>query len=190
MNPATVKVWDPLIRVFHWSLVGAFAVCYFTQEENYDLHLWCGYAILGLILFRTLWGFIGPRYARFRQFVYSPRRVAAYLRGVLNRTAERFIGHNPAGGAMILLLLLGNLVITVSGVALDAAENRAGPLAGFRLFTMLDTIKLIHNVSTYATVALVALHVLGTIVESRLHRENLILAMITGRKRGETGANA
>lgn len=178
-----VKVWDPLVRVFHWTLVAAFGVCYFTQEENYELHLWSGYLVLGAIITRVLWGFIGTPYARFGSFVYSPAKVMDYLRQVLRGAPQRYLGHNPAGGAMILLLLLGCLVIGVSGVALDGAENRAGPLAEYQVYRYLDIIEEVHEWSTYLTLTLVFLHVGGVAIESKIHRENLVRAMITGRKR-------
>lgn len=178
-----VKVWDPLVRIFHWTLVAAFGVCYFTQEENYELHLWSGYIVLGAIVTRVLWGFIGTRYARFGNFVYSPANVIDYLRQLLRGTPKRYLGHNPAGGVMILLLLLGCLTIGISGVALDGAENRAGPLADYQVYRYLDVIEEIHELSTYLTLALVFLHIGGVIIESKLHRENLVRAMFTGRKR-------
>lgn len=182
-NLTTVKVWDPFVRLFHWTLVATFAVCYFTQHQYYELHVQVGYAVLAAIFLRISWGFVGTQYARFRDFIYSPKRVASYLKQVLRGTPTRYLGHNPAGGAMILLLLLGCVVIGVSGIALDGAENRAGPLADFPVYQYLDSVRLLHRLSTYVTLALVFLHVAGVIIESRIHRENLVTAMITGRKR-------
>ena len=104
MNSQVVKVWDPLVRLFHWLLVGGFFVAYFSEEDWMDWHIWAGYLIFGLIGWRVLWGFIGPAHARFSDFVYGPRRVFLYTGQVLRFTAPRYIGHNPAGGAMIILL--------------------------------------------------------------------------------------
>jgi len=178
-----IKVWDPLVRLFHWTLVFSFGVCYFTQEENYELHIWSGYVVLGALFVRLIWGFVGSRYARFRDFLYSPREIVSYLKQVLRGAPKRYLGHNPAGGAMILLLLIGCMVIGLSGIALDGAENRAGPLANFQLDRYLSHISRVHEISTYFTLAMVFIHVGGVILESKLHRENLIRAMITGRKR-------
>jgi len=183
MSATDVKVWDPLVRLFHWSLLAACVVAYLTQEENYDLHLYAGYAVLGLVLFRVLWGLVGPRHARFTDFLYGPGAVIRYLRGLWRSPATRYLGHNPAGGAMVIKLLLTLLVITVSGVALDAAENRAGPLAATRLFLYRDQIIDLHVVSTNVGLGLVALHLLGVLHASIAHRENLVRALITGRKR-------
>lgn len=183
----TIQVWDIGVRLFHWSLVASFIAAYFTQSDNYDLHLYTGYALLGLIAFRLLWGFVGSRYARFSSFLFSPAVVAGYLRDMAQRRARRYLGHNPAGAAMIVLLLLCLLTIGISGVALDAAENRAGPLGDTRLFFYTDLINEIHNWSTDITLALIALHILGVIFSSVAHRESLVRAMITGRKAAQQG---
>lgn len=180
----SIKVWDIGVRLFHWLLVASFAAAYFTQSDNYDLHLYTGYTLLGLIAFRLLWGFIGSRYARFSSFIFSPAVVAGYLRDMVQRRARRYLGHNPAGAAMIALLLLCLLTIGISGVALDAAENRSGPLGDTRLFYYTDLIDEIHVWSTDIALLLIATHILGVIVSSVAHRESLVRAMITGRKRG------
>ncbi|MCG6965459.1 MAG: cytochrome b/b6 domain-containing protein [Chromatiaceae bacterium] len=183
MNAADIKVWDPLVRVFHWGLLGSCVLAYATQEEHYDLHLYAGYAVLGLVAFRVLWGLVGPRHARFSDFVYGPTALSGYLQGLMRRTAPRYLGHNPAGGAMVVVLLVTLLIITISGIALDAAENRAGPLAATRLFLYRDQVILLHDIATDVGVVLVVLHVLGVLHASIAHRENLVRAMLTGRKR-------
>lgn len=182
MRP-TVKVWDPLVRIFHWSLVVGFLIGYLTQERRYELHLDAGYAVLGLVFFRIVWGLVGPRYARFSDFVHSPPVVLGYLRDMWHRRSARFLGHNPVGGVSILLLLALQLVIGGSGIALDAAENRAGPLGSTTLYHHLTLIKKIHVYSTDVCLAFIALHVAGVLHSGRAHGENLVWAMITGRKR-------
>jgi cytochrome b len=178
-----VKVWDPLIRLFHWGLVTAFAVSYFTQEEYYGMHLIAGYAVAGLLVFRLFWGFAGPRHARFSDFVYRPSTVLTYLRSLVSGDASRFVGHNPAGGLMVLALVAVLMVVALSGIALDAAENRAGPLAHTRLFYYTDLIEHVHALSTNVALVLVVLHLIGVIHASLTHRENLVKSMLTGRKR-------
>ena len=101
-QPASVRVWDPLLRLFHWSLVAAFATA-FLGEEGERLHEVAGYVVLGLIAFRLVWGLIGPGHARFTDFVPSPARLWVYLRGLVRGRPERYLGHNPAGAVMILL---------------------------------------------------------------------------------------
>ena len=182
-RPTTLPVWDPLVRLFHWSLLAAYAIGYYTQIENYELHLIAGYAVLALVCFRVLWGFIGSPRARFRDFVRGPRTTAHYLGALWRRRPQRFIGHNPAGAVMILALLVCLVVITCSGIALDAAENRAGPLGSTRVFLYGDLIARTHTLSTNISLALIGIHVIGVLVSSALHKENLVAAMLTGRKR-------
>lgn len=183
-----VKVWDPLVRVAHWSLATAFFVAYLTEDDLITVHVWAGYTVLGLVLLRIVWGVIGPRHARFTDFVVGPRRAWAYLGAVLRWRARRYLGHNPAGGAMIVLLLLGLLATTFTGLGVYGAEDNAGPLAGWlgnSSAAAEDLWEEIHEWSANFTLALVFLHVLGVLAESFMHRENLIRAMINGYKRTE-----
>src|SRR5262245_59854067 len=123
-----VRVWDPLVRIFHWALVVAFFTAYFTEGDLWrSLHVSAGYTVLGLVLARVLWGVIGSPHARFRDFVVGPRTVVAYLKDMLHGRARRFTGHNPAGGAMIVLMLASLVMTTVSGVALYGADAGLGP---------------------------------------------------------------
>jgi cytochrome b len=197
-----VKVWDPLVRIFHWSLVLAFTVAYLSGEEAddaLDLHVWAGYAVLGLILLRIVWGLIGTRHARFSDFVYRPSAVLGYVRDLIAHRARRYLGHNPLGGVMTIALLLSLLATTVSGLALYAAEENAGPLAGLvagagrhKHATGHDgeegdegaeLLEEVHEFFSQFTLFLVFLHIGGVVVSSLAHKENLPRAMITGRKR-------
>ncbi|HEY9198979.1 MAG TPA: cytochrome b/b6 domain-containing protein [Gammaproteobacteria bacterium] len=183
-----VKVWDPLVRVFHWTLVAAFFTAYFTEgeDETLTLHTWAGYIVLGLILVRLLWGFIGTRHARFSDFVYRPAAVKDYVVSVLKLSPRRYLGHNPAGGLMIVALIVSLFMTTFFGMALYAAGEQAGPLAGW-LGTLgeswEDVFEEVHEFFANFTLFLVVVHVAGVVVESLLHRENLVRAMFTGRKR-------
>lgn len=125
-----IKVWDSLIRVFHWTLVVAFTIAYFSAEEESATHIYSGYAVLGLVLFRIVWGFVGSRHARFADFLYGPATVIDYSRGVLAGHPRRYLGHNPLGGLMVIALLAGLAVVTYSGLMVYAIEEGAGPLAG------------------------------------------------------------
>lgn len=181
-----VKVWDPLVRVFHWSLVLAFAVAYLSEDEWLDLHTTAGYVVVGLVAFRLVWGVVGTRHARFSDFVVSPRRTLAYLGKALRLRAARYLGHNPAGGAMILLLLFSLTMTAFGGMGIYAIEEGAGPLAG--LLGGLghgweEFFEETHEVFANLTLLLVGLHVMGVLVTSLAHKENLVRAMWTGRKR-------
>lgn len=181
-----VKVWDPLVRVFHWSLVTAFIVAFITEDHFLGLHVQAGYTIIGLVLFRLLWGLIGTRHARFSDFVHGPQTVMAYLKSLLTRHPAHYVGHNPAGGWMVLALLVALLLTTLTGLlAYGIGETAAGPFAaltgnpgGFWSEAMED----VHEFLAHFTLLLVFVHVAGVAVSSLLHRENLVRAMLTGRK--------
>lgn len=177
------RVWDPVVRIGHWTLVFTFLTAYITEGEA-PVHMWAGYLLAAVVLFRLLWGFIGTRHARFGDFLYSPARIFAYLKSLLGRRPEHYRGHNPAGGVMILLLLLSLALTAGSGMALYAVEEHAGPLAG--LITAAESAEEfweeLHELFGNLTLALVIVHVVGAFVSSYLHRENLVKAMVTGRK--------
>jgi cytochrome b len=169
---ARVHVWDPFVRLSHWALAAAFLVAYFSHGGYLAEHRIAGYVITALVILRLLWGFVGSRRARFADFVPAPRELAAYLGDVVCRREARHIGHNPAGGAMIVLLLFLLAALCITGFVLDTP--------GFR-----DDrdFKAVHDLLTDATVVCIALHIAGVGYASWRHRENLVAAMITGRKR-------
>lgn len=184
-----VKVWDPLIRVFHWTLVTTFIIAYVTEDDWMQLHAFAGYVIGGLLMFRVLWGFVGPQHARFADFVASPRNTLAYLKDIAGQRSKRYLGHNPAGGMMILALLVALTVTTVTGLLLYGVDEQAGPLASWVAGygdAWEDPLEEIHEVFANLTLALVVAHVVGVIVSSRLHGENLVRAMWTGTKRADS----
>lgn len=183
-----IRVWDPLVRLFHWSLAGAFATAYIVEDHALGIHVWAGYLALSLIGLRLVWGLIGTRHARFSDFVRTPSQIIAYLRDLLSSRAPRYLGHNPAGGAMIVLLLASILLTGVTGLAVYGAEEFAGPLASLMSGvpeSWGDGLEEAHELFANLTLVLVALHLLGVLVSSLLHRENLIKAMITGFKKGD-----
>jgi len=211
MESKIVRVWDLPVRVFHWSLVTLFTLAYFTGDEENQLHIYSGYAVLGLVLFRILWGFIGTRYARFADFVYRPRTVIEYLTRLKSSSPQRYIGHTPPGGWMILALLTCLLITSVTGLQVYGLEGK-GPFAADATaigiispaYADEDDDEHEHGHSEAAgdqedesgeefweetheffanlTVLLVLLHVAGVVISSRLHGENLVKAMISGRK--------
>lgn len=125
----SVKVWEPLIRIGHWTLVIAFFTAYLTEDDLMPVHVWAGYIVGGYLVMRIVWGFIGSKYVRFSHFVYSPARIVAYLKNLVARKPQHYIGHNPAGGAMVIALLLSLTVTTVTGMKLYAVEDNKGPFA-------------------------------------------------------------
>ncbi len=172
-RPATVRVWDPLVRLFHWSLVISFTIAW-LGEGGRGLHQAAGYVVLALVAVRLIWGFVGSRHARFRDFVPRPQGLLAYLKSLRSGHPRRYLGHNPAGGAMILLLLA--MLILTGG---------SGWLMTTDAFWGIEWVENLHAVAANLTVVLVFAHVAGVLFSSLAHRENLVLAMINGRKRAE-----
>ena len=183
-DTSQIRVWDPLVRFFHWSLASAFLIAYITEDNFLSIHSWAGYLILALIVIRFIWGFIGTRYARFSDFVYKPQAIRNFLKDTLRFKAKRYLGHNPAGGAMVIMLMLSLLFTTVTGILLFGAGEQAGPLAHW--FTQgsgwADPLEEVHEFFANFTLLLVVVHVGGVMVESLIHRENLVAAMISGFK--------
>jgi cytochrome b len=174
MRPAEVSVWDPFVRVFHWSIVALFAMAWITGDDFESLHVAGGYAIAALVALRIVWGFVGPRHARFASFVRGPRNVAGYLADTIRLRARRHLGHNPAGAAMIVALILALAATTGSGIAMEAGW-----------FGKAHWLEDVHEALATLTLVLAGIHVAGVIAASLLHRENLIRAMLTGKKRPE-----
>jgi cytochrome b len=198
-----IKVWDPLVRLFHWSLVLAFVIAYITGDELEEVHVLAGYFIAGLVVFRLIWGVIGTRHARFSDFVFRPSTVIAYLKDILVFRAKRYIGHNPAGGAMVVALLISLSMATLSGMKLLAVEENEGPFAAIQIdnispvaIAMADededehdegesVWEEVHEFFVNFTLLLVLLHLGGVALSSFAHGENLPRAMVTGKKRQE-----
>ena len=170
--PATVKIWDAFVRMFHWSLATLFVVAYATGDELERVHIAAGYTIAGLLALRIVWGFVGPHHARFSNFVRPPREVLAYLRDIALLRAPRYRGHNPAGGAMIVALLAMLIFTSITGYMMTTDA-----------FWGAKWVEGIHEALANLTVGLIVIHVLGVLVASFEHGENLVKAMVTGLKR-------
>jgi cytochrome b len=179
-----IQVWDPALRLFHWTLAASFLVAYVTEDDWKWLHVNAGYLIGILIVLRLGWGFVGPRHARFSDFVRAPREVLAYAKDALNLRAPRYIGHNPAAGVMVVALLVSLTLTVLTGIALYGATDFAGPLAGvWRGELAADVLEETHEAGANLTLFLVVLHLGGVLFTSFEQGENLVKAMITGRKR-------
>ena len=185
-RPRTVKAWDPLVRVFHWSLVFFFLLAFATEDDWMNLHVWAGYAVAMLVAFRLLWGLIGTRTARFPTFIKSPRTAMRHLRAMLTGKAPHYLGHNPVAAIMVITLLGSISLVAFSGMVLIAAEGQ-GPLAG-TIFAGIDSeaMEEVHEFFANFTLLLVFGHVAGVVISSLLEGENLVKAMITGRKKSRS----
>jgi len=171
---ATVRVWDPLLRVTH-LLLAASVVFALMSDESRSLHKLAGYVAAGLVVLRIVWGFLGPQHARFTDFVKSPGEIFAYLSDVVRFRPRRYLGHNPAGGAMIVLLFVLVLVTAFSGWLSETDR-----------FFGVGWIEAVHAGGANLLIGLIVLHVGGVIFSSFMHGENLIRAMFTGHKPVET----
>ena len=163
-----IKVWDPLVRVLHWSLATMFAAAYISADLLEGLHTLAGYAIVAIVGLRALWGLVGTRHARFDGFVPTLRELVAYLRDVITGRGKRYVGHNPAGGVMTILILVSLLATAGTGVLTLHFGKMFGDM---------------HESFASLNLVMVLIHIAGVLLTSVLHGENLVAAMISGRKR-------
>lgn len=170
-SPREVTVWDPLVRLFHWTMVACFAGAWLTADSEHwrQWHVAFGYTMAGLVVFRLVWGLVGPRHARFVNFVRGPRAVGRYLRSLLGPAPEHHLGHNPAGALAIVLLLALTTLTAASGWATYSE------LGG-------EWLEELHEGAANTLMAVVLVHLAGVAVSSLLHHENLVRSMFTGRK--------
>ena len=177
------RVWDRFVRFFHWSLVACVVLNYTVVEEGEDLHLWLGYAAAALVAARVVWGFVGSKHARFASFFPTPARLRAHLRELRTQQstdtksvqqtipAPPYLGHNPLGALMMLLLM-----------ALVLSLGVTGWLQGTDAFFGVEWMQELHELLAHALMASAGLHAAAALVMGRLERANLVAAMVTGVK--------
>jgi cytochrome b len=168
----SVRVWDRTQRVLHWALVAAVAASWWVGEERLSFHIAAGYTAAAIAAARVAWGWCGSRHARFGSFVHGPRAVLGYARALAQGRARRYLGHNPLGGWMVVALLLCLTIVCVSGFLYTTDR-----------FWGLAWVEQTHRISAWTLVAMVALHLCGVASMSWRHRDNLVGAMFSGRKR-------
>jgi cytochrome b len=179
-----LKVWDLPTRLFHWSLLIGIVACWWTSTENGDMdwHMRCGYAVLTLLLFRLVWGVVGSSTSRFSHFVTAPRAVIEYFVSVKRNQAVIHVGHNPAGGWMVLALLGMGLLITNSGLFANDDMMSEGPLAHLVSERFSDLATALHENGFYLLLALVGMHLAAIAFYLLVKKENLVLPMLNGIK--------
>ena len=184
-----ILIWDLPTRLFHWLLVACFATAWLTvgSDRWLSLHVFAGDVMLGLLVFRVVWGVIGGHYARFASFACGPKAGLAYLRALLSRSAPHYIGHNPAGTQAVFALLLLGLAVCLSGLLTQGGEEAHGPLVGLISIAAGGAIKEAHEVIAVAMLVLVIGHVAGVGIDSWLFKEDLPAAMVTGTKNAPEG---
>jgi len=153
--PPQFKVWDPLVRLFHWSLVASFAFSYLTGDEWKQAHIISGYAIICLLFIRVAWGIVGSRHARFSSFIYRPSTILGFIQDSLAMKARRYVGHNPAGGAMVITLL-----VAISGIV------TTGYMMTTDTYWGIEWVEDTHEVLVNITLGLVLFHIGGVLLAS------------------------
>ncbi|QTF91093.1 cytochrome b/b6 domain-containing protein [Halomonas sp. BM-2019] len=183
-----LAVWDIPIRLFHWGLVAAVGLSFYTMKTPgapfvfpIDIHAKSGYVLLGLLLFRWLWGLVGSHHARFGSFLYPPATLFDYARRLASGRPPVFAGHNPLGGIMVVVLLLSLSFQAVSGLFLTDDIFFSGPLHGLVDRSTARTLARLHHLNANLLMLLIAAHLLALVVH-RLKGERLVGAMVTGRK--------
>jgi len=182
----TVAVWDWPVRIVHWLLVVLIVVSYVTSQVGGNAmtyHMWSGYTVLTLLGFRVLWGFAGSTHARFGSFVAGPRAVSRYVADMMSGRSQAFLGHNPLGGWSVLAMLLALGVQAGTGLFANDEIITEGPLASRVSSATSDLLTTIHRYNFYVLLALVGLHIAAILFYLLVKRENLVGAMVTGRKR-------
>jgi cytochrome b len=185
MDIQQTKIWDIFIRIFHWGLVATFAIAYLTEDDFPLLHVYAGYTMMALIFLRLIWGFIGSRHARFSNFIVRPTCIIKYIKDVVHFRAKRYLGHNPAGGAMVIALLISLSMTLLFGLLTYGTVEFSGPLAGLASGvsdSLADVFKELHEFFANFSMFLVISHVIGVAVASLQHKENLVRSMINGYK--------
>ncbi|OIR16234.1 hypothetical protein GALL_29540 [mine drainage metagenome] len=184
---ATVKVWDLFIRCFHWTMALGCAAAYISGEVHVSgIHVVVGYALCALLAARVIWGFMGSGYARFHSFVFPAGETLAYVRGMLKGHPRHYFGHNPAGALMVFALLGFLALLFASGLSTLGMIDFEGPLAFLANSVSDETsymIRHLHEFLPTVGLVLVILHVAGVVVGSIQHNENLVRAMLTGKKK-------
>ena len=181
--PSQIYVWDPFVRIFHWTLVAGFAIAYLTEDDLLTVHVWAGYVAGALVVARVVWGFAGPKHARFSDFLYDPATTLRYVRDLVLLRGRRYLGHSPGGGYMVIALLVLIAATVVTGLIVYGGDQQAGPLAGMFTEETGEAMEEVHEVIANIALAFVFLHIAAVVFASFAHRENLARAMMTGYKR-------
>lgn len=174
VEPNRVKVWDPVVRVFHWTVVTGCAVDYFLFPNGETAHRWVGYTVGLALVVRVVWGFLANGHANFASFVRGPRTIFEYLSTLKTGEGSRYLGHNPAAAVMIVTLMLTLATIIVTGW-MQTTDS----------FWGVGWVQDLHGLAADGLLALAVIHASAAVFESMRHRENLIWSMVTGHKRAE-----
>ena len=176
-------IWDLPLRIFHWSFALTILACWYTAENKEDyieLHLQLGFVAIGLLIFRILWGVVGPKHARFSQFVPSPRKLIAYLKS--DKKNRSTAGHNPMGALMVILMILLISLQAISGLFINDDVFSSGPYYGSISKDLEAIMSFLHHNTFDVMIGAIALHLAAIFYYWRVENKNLVLPMITGKK--------
>ncbi len=173
MTKATIRLWDPLIRLFHWSLVFIFVANYFVNEQGDDWHQWLGYTAVAWLVVRFLWGFFGSSAARWSDFFPTPARLASHARALTRGHVYHRLGHSPIGALIMILMMLCILALGVTGYMMQEIDY----------FWGTEWVETLHGTIANSLAALVVVHIAAALFISYRTRENLPLSMVTGKRR-------
>lgn len=173
MSPQTEKLWDPLIRIFHWSIAAIVIANYFFNEEGDDWHQWLGYIAVAWLTVRFFWGFFGSGAARWSDFFPTRASLTAHVKALANREPFHRMGHSPLGGLVMILMMLCVLSLGITGYMMAEVDY----------FWGVDWVENVHSWIANSLIALVSIHIAAALFESYRLKENLLLSMITGKRR-------
>lgn len=173
MNTPPLRLWDPVVRLFHWSLAGAFLANYFFTEEGENWHRWLGYYAVAWLAIRLLWGFVGSPAARWADFWPTRARLTEHLKALVSGRDYHRMGHSPLGGLVMIGMMLLMFGLGVTGFLMEEVDY----------FWGADLPLQIHEFCANALMALVGLHIVAALFESYRLKENLPLSMVTGKRR-------
>ena len=185
-NRRSLRVWDAPVRIFHWLLVALVLTSWVTSEiggNAMTYHMWSGYSILTLVVFRIVWGFVGSEHARFGALLHGPRALFGYASGLFGSSSRYYLGHNPLGGVSVILMLASLLLQASTGLFANDDIFTEGPLAKYVSGATSSLLTTIHRYNFYVLASLIAIHIAAVLFYLIVKRENLIGAMFTGRKR-------
>lgn len=173
MSPDTEKLWDPLIRLFHWSLVFIFVANYFVNEKGEDWHQWLGYTAVAWLLIRFIWGFFGSRAARWSDFFPTPARLTAHIHALIRGDVYHRSGHSPLGGLVMIVMMLSVLALGTTGYMMQEIDY----------FWGTEWVETLHGWIANSLLAWVVIHISATLFVSYRTKENLAWSMVTGKRR-------
>jgi cytochrome b len=191
-NKHSYLIWDLPIRIFHWAIVILICFSWYCVEiaEDMDKHFISGYCVLTLLIFRIFWGILGTHYVRFRNMYYRPAEFKAYLKSFFSRKANHYPGHNPLGSLSVIALLTLLCVQAVTGLFSNDEDYYFGPLSDYVPTKVSDTLSEVHHVNFDILTVFIVMHIGAVLFYLLFKKENLVTAMITGKKILSDGSEA